>query len=144
MRLISLGLALLLIAACTPGAGTGAPQPGAQLNAAAITASCGGGFTGGSVGVTITGDDHVISWEQATAAAPRSETDLGPDPAFAADVRRQLSAINFAGIDYSEVGNMTCSLSVGEHSVSWEEGDPNAPPGAVDVFERVYSVEGRE
>jgi hypothetical protein len=143
MRRILVALALSLAGACSAPT-VAAPQGEPASGRAAITAACGGGVTGGSEGITITPDDHVISWEQASADAHRQETDLGADPVFAADVRRQLEAIRFADIRYSETGNMTCSLSAGGHEVSWRQGDPAAPSGALDVHELVFTADGRE
>lgn len=142
---MALALALPLVVACNSGTqSTPADTTQPQTPPVEITASCGGGVTGGSEGITITPDDHVLSWEKATAGAQRTQDDLGAGPAFAADVRRQLDMIGFANIQYDETGNMTCSLIVGDHRVSWSQGDANAPVRAVDVFELVYTADGRE
>lgn len=111
-------LGLLTIGACNPGAQpvvASQVEPQPQAVRTEIVAACGGG-----------------------------ETDLGPDPVFAADVRRQLNMIGFAEVSFSETGNMTCSLRVGEHNVSWSQGDARAPSGVVDVFELVFAADGRE
>lgn len=143
MRRVGSLLALSLLAvSCAPAREPPAPAPSPA--SPEIQASCGGGVTGGSEGVTISPDDHVISWRRSTAAAAPARTDHGADPAFAADVRRQLDTIRFERIAYGGSGNMTCMLAAGEHRVSWSRGDPNAPAGAVAVFELVFSAGGRE
>ena len=138
----ALGLALLSAGACS----SGAPQSARpQIPLTEIVAACGGGFTGGSEGVTIQADDHIVSWEQASSGADRSERDLGPDPTFAADVRRQLQQITFGNIDFSERGDMTCWLRSGDHEVSWAQGrEGNAPPEVLDIHLLVYGVESDE
>jgi hypothetical protein len=134
----SLFIALALLGACSPPVAT--PQSTPSQARIEITASCGGGFTGGGSGVTITAADHVVRWQQATAGAQRSESDLGVRSAFAADIRGQLDAIRFAEINYDQPGNMTCSLSAGDHSVSWSQGDANAPSAVVEVHAAVLAA----
>jgi hypothetical protein len=143
MRAIIAGLALCLACACAPGPAAG-PQPAAPSTRAEITASCGGGFTGGTTGVTITAEDHVVRWDTATAGAQRRETDLGARPALAAEIRRQLEAIQFADVRYDRTGNMTCTLRAGDHSVSWPQGDASAPAGVVTVHAAVLEADGVE
>jgi len=142
----ALALNVLGIGACAavPGLG-GGPPPEPAEEAGVIVAACGGGFSGGAGGVTITVDNHVVRWRQATAGAPRMETDLGQDAAFAESVRTQLRTIGFADTRYSDTGNMTCSLSVGAHSVSWSMGnEAGAPSGVRDLQRRVLAADGRQ
>lgn len=146
MRALSCALALscLAVAACANTAPAGDAGRQSPPQAAAVEAYCGGGVTGGGEGVTITAEDHVVSWRKPTAGGARTDTDLGVDPAFAADVRRQLETIRFADITYAVPGNMTCGLRSGGHDVFWPQGDPNAPQGAVSVQELVFGADGRE
>ncbi len=74
----------------------------------------------------------------------RIERDLGADASFAANIRRQLGMIHFADVSYQEAGNMTCSLSAGDHVVSWPQGDPHAPSSVVEIHQRVVAADGRE
>jgi hypothetical protein len=141
MRAIIAGLALSLACACAPGPAAG-PQPAAPSSR--VDASCGGGFTGGTTGVTITAEDHVIRWDAAAAGAQRRETDLGARPAFAAEIRRQIEAIQFADVRYNRTGNMTCTLRAGDHSVSWPQGDASAPAGVLSVHAAVLRADGVE
>jgi len=107
-----------------------------------VTASCGGGVTGGGGGVTLRSDHHVIRWRKPTASAARTETDLGPDDTFFADIHRHLQTAGFANINYAEPANMTCSLTAGGHSVSWQPGDPNAPPSVLTIHRLLMSAGG--
>jgi hypothetical protein len=144
--IFALALSVLSLGACSPGART-VPAPQGEppaFGGTAISASCGGGFTGGRTGVTITADDHVVRWTQATAGAQKAETDLGPNPALAADIRGRLERVRFAEIQFNEVGNMTCSLSAGDHSVSWPWGDARAPSGVVEIHGLVRTAGGGE
>ena len=141
MRAIVAGLALSLACACAPGHEPEAAPASSRIE---ITASCGGGFTGGIAGVTITAEDQVVRWETPAAGAQRSETALGARPAFAADIRRQLEAIRFADVRYIRHGNMTCVLYAGDHSVSWPQGDVGAPAGVLRVHEAVLAADGGE
>lgn len=143
MRAIIAGLALCLACACAPGPAAG-PQPAAPSSRVDIIASCGGGFTGGTTGVTITAEDRIVRWDTAAAGAQRRETDLGARPAFAAEIRRRLEAIQFAGVSYDRTGNMTCTLRAGDHSVSWPQGDASAPAGVVTVHAAVLEADGVE
>lgn len=107
-----------------------------------VTASCGGGVTGGGGGVTLRSDHHVVSWQKATASAARTETDLGADDAFFADIHRHLQAVAFANINYDQPADMTCSLTAGGHAVSWQPGDPNAPASVLAIHRLLMSTSG--
>lgn len=139
MRAIIAVLGLSLTCACAPGPGPDAASPS---SGAEITAYCGGGYTGGGEGVTITADDHVVRWRQVTAGAQRSETDLGAKPAFAADIRRRLDAMHFNDMRYEQVGNMTCSLRAGAHSVSWPQAAAGAPAEVLSVHQEMLAADG--
>ena len=129
--------ALALLSACTA-----APEPAPPpISGVAVTASCGGGVTGGSQGVTITAQDHIVRWRQPTTQAQRTETDLGADAVIAADVRHQLDAMNFAQVQHNEAGNMTCALTAGDHTVAWPQGAANAPSDVVRVHQRVFEAD---
>jgi hypothetical protein len=108
----------------------------------AVTASCGGGVTGGSSGVTLRSDHHVITWEKATANATRTETDLGGDDTFFADIHQNLQTGGFANINYDQPADMTCSLTAGGHTVSWQPGDPNAPASVLAIHRLLMSAGG--
>jgi len=136
MRAIVVTLAF--IAGCTAAPEPASPAPHAA--AMAVTASCGGGVTGASQGVTITAEDHVVRWRQPTAQAERTMTDLGEDAAFAADIRRQLEAMDFANIELNEPGNMTCALTAGDHTLAWPQGGANAPTAVVAIHQRVFEA----
>ena len=114
----------------------------AHADEGAVTASCSGGVTGGGSGVTLRSDHHVVSWQKATAGAARTETDLGGDDTFFADIHRHLQTAGFANIHYNQTANMTCSLTAGDHSVSWPQGDPNAPASVLAIHDLLMSVSG--
>ena len=136
MRAIIVTLAFL--AGCTAATEPASPAPHAA--AMAITASCGGGVTGGSQGVTITAEDHVVRWRQPTPQAERTMTDLGEDAAFAADIRRQLVEMDFANMQLNEPGNMTCALTAGDHTLAWAQGAANAPSRLLAIHQRVFEA----
>ena len=92
--------------------------------------------------MTITADDHVVRWTRARAGAQKAETDLGPNPAFAADMRSRLDRLRFAEIQFNEVSNMTCSLDAGGHRVSWPWGDARAPSDVVAIHGLVLAAGG--
>jgi hypothetical protein len=136
-------LAVAMLAACsqpnaTPAPGTPQIPPARE----AVTAACVGGITGGGEGVTIRADDHLISWSRASASGVRTERDLGPDTVLANEVLRQLDAIHFGAREGHDSGDMTCSLSVGSHEVSWSQGDPRAPADLVAVHDLVFTADG--
>jgi hypothetical protein len=131
--------------AAAPAAAQQATDPGgspAHADAGAVTASCGGGVTGGGGGVTLRSDHHVISWQKATASAARTETDLGADDMFFADIHRHLQTAGFSNISYDQPADMTCSLTAGGHTVSWQPGDPNAPASVLAIHRLLMSVSG--
>jgi hypothetical protein len=138
-------IAAFALAACSQpnsaSAAKDAPPPQVREE---ITAACAGGITGGGGGVTIRPDDHVIRWSRAGASGVRTERDLGADPVFATEVRRQLDAIHFSAMESHDTGNMTCSLSLGSHEVSWSLGDPHAPNEVVAVHDLVSTADGAE
>jgi hypothetical protein len=142
--IFALALSILSFAACSPVAKNVPPPQGEPpaSGGTAISAACGGGVTGGSNGVTITADDHVVRWTRARAGAQKAETDLGPNPAFAADMRSRLDRLRFAEIQFNEVSNMTCSLDAGGHRVSWPWGDARAPSDVVAIHGLVLAAGG--
>lgn len=157
VRTIVLATCLFTIGACgqTSGGGaTASPAPAAaqqpidasanaaQADEGVVTAACGGGVTGGSSGVTLRSDHHVISWEKATAGAARTETDLGGDDTFFADILRRLQAAGFANINYNHAADLTCSLTADGHTVAWPQGDPNAPAKVLAIHDLLMSVSG--
>jgi hypothetical protein len=123
---------------------TPTPASADPFAASTISAACGGGVAGGGSGVTLTPDHHLISWDKSSATSPRIEIDAGADDVFSTDVRRQLNAVGFAGIDFNQPGNMTCSLTVDDHAVAWPQGDAHAPAGAVAVQELLMRAGGAD
>lgn len=148
--------ACLVVGSCGPAGGGGAksnpapaatqqsadPSSPAQSEEGDVTASCGGGITGGGGGVTLRSDHHIISWQKATVSAARTETDLGADDTFFADIHRNLQTAGFANINYDQPADMTCSLTAGGHSVSWQPGDPNAPASVLAIHHLLMSASG--
>jgi hypothetical protein len=114
----------------------------AQSEQRDVTASCGGGVTGGGGGVTVRSDHHIITWRRMMAGSPRTETDLGADDAFFTDIHRNLQTAGFANINYNAPADMTCSLTAGGHSVSWQPGDPNAPASVLTIHHLLMSAGG--
>ena len=138
-------IAALAFAACSqPNSARAAKDTPPPQVREVITAACAGGITGGGGGITIRPDDHVIRWSRTTASSPRTERDLGANPVFATEVRRQLDVIHLADINDHDTGNMTCSLSLGSHEVSWSQGDPHAPSDVVAAHDLVLRAGGAE
>ena len=126
----------------TPAASqqTAKPSSPSQSEEGEVTASCGGGVTGGGGGITLRSDHHVISWQKVTANAARTETDLGADDTLFANTHRSLQTAGFANINYDQPADMTCSLAVGGHYVSWQPGDPNAPASVLAIHHLLMSA----
>ena len=53
-----------------------------------------------------------------------------------------MQTAGFALINYSQTADMTCSLTAGNHSVSWPQGDPNAPASVLAIHALLMSVSG--
>ena len=86
-----------------------------------ITYGCSGGFTGGGSGVKIISDGSVIKWTSTIDEI--SEQQLRRDQELTDEAFSRLEELNIHALDYQQLGNFTCTLSVkkGNHqySISW-------------------------
>lgn len=96
-----------------------------------VTSSCGGGFTGGSYGVTVHADGRIVRWHSPSFHEEPEEAPVKMDAALAGELLAELDRIGFADITHVEKADMTCSLEAhdGEesHVVSWPLGSPSVP-----------------
>jgi hypothetical protein len=67
---------------------------------------------------------------------------LGPDDTLFADIHRHLQTVGFANINYDRPADMTCSLIAGDHSVSWQPGDSDAPASVLAIHRLLMSASG--
>ena len=119
-------------------------QPPSAVGAwATLDTGCNGGFTGGGNGVSLAANGHFIAWTQPTAGAPRDQTDLGIDKAIAVALTAALEDISFSNIEFDERGNMTCSLTFRDHTVTWPIGNVEVPAAVVEIHERLMGVARR-
>jgi uncharacterized protein DUF6174 len=110
-----------------------------------LSASCGGGITGGSRGVSLARDGALYRWNRPTAGAPAESTFVRSDPALAAAAFAELDAMRFPSIAYDNPSNVTCSLRArgggAEHSVSWGIADGKAPTRVRELFDRIRAAD---
>lgn len=94
-----------------------------------IRIGCSGGVTGAGSGNTITRSGALSAYRRPLGEAA-THTPLRRDSAGAAAVFRELDRVRFRTLKFDGIGNMTCVLELedggGEHSVSWQIGQPPA------------------